>query len=177
MSVIRCLHESEKDVWLDFVSSVFQRTPRDYFQRHIENDPDNDIYSRIFVVVEYENKKIEEISDIMGTLRVFKRALLYKSESITFGGIGEVSVSSFHRRKGIATSLLQKAISVMNESSIYWSSLHTGEAAPLYKSVGYQSVTKFSSTISNFTILNENNEYTCCITSFSSDEINVGGLF
>ena len=175
MHVIRCLNEGEKDVWLDFVSSVFQRTPRDYFQRHLENDPDSDIYSRIFVAVEDENKTIENISDIMGTLRVFKRSLLYKSESITFGGIGEVSVSSIHRRKGIATSLLQKAISVMNESSFYWSSLHTGEAAPLYKSVGYQRVPKFSSTISNFIISSDNNEYSCCTTSFSSDEINVGG--
>ena len=81
MHVIRCLNEGEKDVWLDFVSSVFQRTPRDYFQRHLENDPDSDIYSRIFVAVEDENKTIEDISAIMGTLRVFKRSLLYKSES------------------------------------------------------------------------------------------------
>jgi len=157
--VVRSLNVSEEDVWLDFVSSVFIDTPRDYFYRHIHNDPDQQVHQHIFVALEDGNTLITQTSQILGTLRVFQRSFLHYNDIQPMGGIGEVSVSPSHRRKGIATKLLHKAIQHMKEGNpkpisapeskmpFIWSSLHTGEAAPLYRTVGYQSMPLSFSTI------------------------------
>lgn len=177
---IRALKKEEEAIWLDFVSSVFEKTGRDYFERHINNDPDKEYFNHVFVCVAPQTDNITEISQIFGTLRVFQRAMYMGNKKIAVGGIGEVSVSKLHRRKGIATLLLQRAIEHMKQGnpecigdndSIY-STLHTGEAAPLYKSVGYSSVPlsysiieKFDKKICDEFIIEE--------ASFSVDEISV----
>jgi ribosomal protein S18 acetylase RimI-like enzyme len=148
---IRQLSASELGVWLDFVSSVFVNTPRDYFKRHIENDPDTAPHTHILVAVEDPSVgKVAplELQQIMGTLRIFQRVLIHSGQRISVGGIGEVSVSPRHQRKGIATLLLKEARAHMAEGNpspipgtdLVLSTLHTGEAAPLYRSVGYESI-------------------------------------
>ena len=147
---IRSLEEGEKEQWLDFVAKVFTNTPRAYFQRHMENDSDPRMFSHIFVALAEEEADGTSLS-IAGTLRLFPRAMYHQGRMIDMVGVGEVSVDPLHRRQGIASQLLTHALSYMRshasefhlsgcESDMLLSSLHTGEAAPLYRSVGFQSV-------------------------------------
>lgn len=56
------------------------------------------------------------------------------------GGIGEVSTKKEMRGKGLAKILLKAAIQWMKSNDIALSTLHTGSAAPLYASLGWQSI-------------------------------------
>ena len=90
----------------------------------------------------------------MGTLRVFKRKIIWGNNVYYSSGIGEVSVISSERGKKIATKLLNISSflienstfplfeneDVVNDQSLILSTLHTGEQAPLYKSIGYKMI-------------------------------------
>lgn len=59
---------------------------------------------------------------------------------ISLGGIGEVSTKPKYTGKKLASTLLLEATKYMESNSFLISSLHTGEAAPLYVSVGWKSI-------------------------------------
>ena len=54
------------------------------------------------------------------------------------GGIGEVSTNPSFRKRGIATTLLGKAVEYMRKNGILYSSLHSSSASPMYASLGWK---------------------------------------
>ncbi|KAK4533665.1 hypothetical protein CCYA_CCYA18G4547 [Cyanidiococcus yangmingshanensis] len=138
---VRSLDRSEVDSWLDFVHGVFAEAkgaiapPRSYFERHIENDPGaiDSISENVIVAVDEQNRFI-------GTLRLFRRRL-YLNDSVTSaGGIGEVCVRSDHRRRGVATLLLEHAVERLSNAGVELSFLHTSTSESIYRSMGWVSV-------------------------------------
>lgn len=118
--------------WLCFVSGCFPHTPLSYFKRHLVMDPDAASLSRIFVARE------KETTAIVGSVRVFLRAVHCGELVAKAGGIGEVCVAESQRRRGVATQVLEHAIAYMKANAFSISFLHAGGAAKLYKSLGFQ---------------------------------------
>jgi predicted acetyltransferase len=75
----------------------------------------------------------------MGRYKMTSNLILISSP-ILVGGIGEVSTKPKYTGKKLASTLLLKATDYMETNKFDISSLHTGEAAPLYASVGWKSV-------------------------------------
>jgi predicted acetyltransferase len=74
-----------------------------------------------------------EKNQIASTVRVFLRQMKIGEYLFKMGGIGEVSTKEAYRHQGLATKLLHCALEYMNQLEIEISSLHTSEAAPLYR--------------------------------------------
>jgi ribosomal protein S18 acetylase RimI-like enzyme len=133
--VARSLESQELDDWFNFVTFVFQ-IPKQYFMNHYYNDPTSTVRS-IFVAVD------NQTNAIIGSVRVFERYLYLKNQIVKVEAIGEVATHPDHRKKGIASTLLRKAVQYMSEYDYVLSALHTtcvGTAGVLYKNLGWNGV-------------------------------------
>lgn len=110
----RTLYSHEFEAWLDHVTTVFF-ADRQYFSNHWYNDPWKDLEG---IRVAVDDGKI------VSTVRVIIRKMFFHGETITVGGIGEVSTRSEYRRKGIATQLILDSIQFMEDRNIAISMLH-----------------------------------------------------
>jgi GNAT superfamily N-acetyltransferase len=136
--IFRTLDESELEHWFDHCATVFaKKTVREYFVRHWNCDPERDIKG-IFVAVDTSQN-----NQIAATVRIFFRKMKIGGYEFKMGGIGEVSTKEAYRHQGLATKLLNLALEYMNERDIEISSLHTSEAAPLYRKCGFESIPRY----------------------------------
>jgi GNAT superfamily N-acetyltransferase len=96
---VSVLTDDELETWFDFLATVFAEkgTPREYFVRHVTNDPWFDVSA--ILVAKHEGK-------ICSTARVFQRKLFLDGCIVPFGGIGEVSTDPDLRQKGLASKVL-----------------------------------------------------------------------
>lgn len=80
---IEHLTEERKEEWLQHVDEVFENTPREYFERHLNNDH-NAKLEHIFIAI--DNKS----GNIASTVRVVLRKINFfhqnKHHSLSFGG-------------------------------------------------------------------------------------------
>lgn len=77
-------------------------------------------------------------NEIVGRVIVLKRNIKFHGRKIILGGIGGVRTHISWRRKGIATLLLEKAISILKEEQCDIAFLYTRkELFPLYEKVGF----------------------------------------
>ncbi len=125
--IFRSLRAEELNSWYDHCQSVFAHTPTGYFQRHFENDPWADL-SLIYIA--------EDQSQIIATVRLFRRKIHIGGREISAGGIGEVSTKKEYRNEGIATHLLQIALATMKKEQMQVSFLFGDQH--IYSSAGYQ---------------------------------------
>ncbi|KAL6058081.1 putative acetyltransferase [Balamuthia mandrillaris] len=133
----RSLGEEELEVWFDHLAFVFTQTPRNYFVSHWYNDPWRTV-DGIFVAVD-KNARDNKVV-IASTVRVYCRKVYVRGTTFSMGGIGEVSTKPQYRSMGLASALLQKASTWMQHTGMVLGSLHTSNAIPFYKSLGWQSV-------------------------------------
>eukprot|EP01102_Stenamoeba_stenopodia_P018301 TRINITY_DN6688_c0_g1_i2.p1 TRINITY_DN6688_c0_g1~~TRINITY_DN6688_c0_g1_i2.p1 ORF type:complete len:375 (-),score=72.34 TRINITY_DN6688_c0_g1_i2:133-1257(-) len=133
-------HE-EVEKWLDFVFEVFPSTGREYFARHLREDPRTD-YDFIFVLYQQDT--------IVSTVRVFLRKVYLDRQVYNVGGIGEVSTKASFRGAGLASRLLKRTFEEMPKKEMFLSTLHAGgKAMPMYERLGYKS---YPRTISHFSV-------------------------
>ncbi|KAJ3289299.1 hypothetical protein HK104_007551 [Borealophlyctis nickersoniae] len=65
---------------------------------------------------------------------------LTPNSTVSCGAVGDVGTHPSHGRRGLAKSLMALAEEYMRTHDIPVSMLHTGSAAPLYKSLGYETL-------------------------------------
>ena len=132
---VSALADDELESWFDFLAAVFAEkgTPREYFVRHVTNDPWFDV-SAIFVA-KHEGK-------ICSTTRVFQRKLFMDGCIVPFGGIGEVSTAPDLRQKGLASKVLDVVTEYMIEKGYPLTLLHSSRPPiqAIYRRRGWVSV-------------------------------------
>ena len=127
----RALYPDELEMWLDHVTHVFSGG-RQYFSNHWHNDPWRDPEGIRIAV---------DDGTIVSTVRVFIRKMFLHGESVTVGGIGEVSTRPEYRRRGLATQLLKDSIQFMESRNIVMSSLHGSQQ--IYSVEGWEKVPRY----------------------------------
>ncbi|MDE0085933.1 MAG: GNAT family N-acetyltransferase [Candidatus Poribacteria bacterium] len=127
----RALYPDELEAWLDHVTHVFSAS-RQYFSNHWHNDPWKDVEG---IRVAVDDGKI------VSTVRVFIRKMYFHGESISVGGIGEVSTRPEYRTRGLATQLLKDSIQFMENRQIAISMLHGSQR--IYSVEGWESVPRY----------------------------------
>jgi predicted GNAT family N-acyltransferase len=138
---VRSLGKDELESWLDFVHKVFAEAKgpkapaRSYFRRHIDNDPEaaQNLSDDILVAV-------DERGELIGTLRLFRRRVYVHRSIVSSSGVGEVCVRSDHRRRGVASQMLQEALRRMQAAKVELSFLHTSSSESIYRSLGWVSI-------------------------------------
>lgn len=128
------LTESDWPRWLDMLTVVFPHTSRHYFETHWLADPRRDP-DAVFLA--------KQGSDVIASVRLHWREITTPdhagTESTPIGGVGEVATLPEHRGRGLATALLQRAMSELTKRGIATALLHTSSAAPLYQKLGFVS--------------------------------------
>ena len=158
---MHCLSESDVIQWASFCASCFSYKsnppPASYFARHFHNDPLRDA-SLIHVIKHKDHHS--NIVEIVASTRVFFRFISCGNGShVLAGGIGEVCTAEFHRKKGLAKALLQKAVHSMynytpkaeisSKSRMQCSLLH---ASPSLTNV-YEKSANYESVVSHWSVL------------------------
>jgi len=133
---IEKLTDNRKEEWLQHVTQVFSNTPRAYFERHLDNDPNAKLEDALIAIDKKTGKIISTVRIVVRKMNLFNQN---KRHVVSFGGIAEVSTKPEYRGKKLASKLLEKAKEVMKEKGLLVSGLHTGEAVPLYHNVGWRS--------------------------------------
>lgn len=92
--------------------------------------------------------------ELISYLRVFTRHVIWKNRTILLGGIGSVATDQNHRGKGIATTLLKKAMEILGKEKVDFVLLQTyiPKGGKLYSRVGFYPANK------GYTFLDANNE-------------------
>jgi len=111
----RSLYQEELDSWFDHCMYSFGNEKnsegyREHFKRHWYNDPNRDI-NGILVAVEG--------GAILSSLRIFYRDMYIEGKKIRAAGIGEVGTRLESRGKGLSASLLEIAVTQMEQSCIH----------------------------------------------------------
>lgn len=102
MVTIRTIARHERDAVLDLLAAWFD--DRAFFQRYFENDP---AFRDDLCLV------AEEGGRLVSTLQIFPKTIRINGASLRLGGIGNVFTAASHRRRGIASLLLHRAIAIM----------------------------------------------------------------
>lgn len=100
-----------------FYAKAFIKTPLVFFKKRINNDPyliPNDI--RIW----------EEDDKILSSVTVFRRAMYWQGNKISFGGIGNVSTLPEKRSLGLSSKVMKDTVKYIEEIPMDVSILFTG---------------------------------------------------
>ncbi len=123
----RALRREELPAWYKHCHSVFTLDDATYFERHFELDPDADC-GLIFVAMDG--------SEIVSTVRVFRRTIWLNGRAVAMGGIGEVSTKPEYRRQGHCEALLRMAVEAMEARGMPVSILFGDQ--PVYERLGWR---------------------------------------
>jgi len=138
MYKIENLDQRDYEKWLDHCDEVFPN-PREYFKRHFKNDPDRFLSS---VLV------IKDGDEIASAIRVFHRRSFLGGKVFSMGGIGEVATKEKYRGKGMASELLDAAVSCMERYGMEISQLGAGSRViNYYSKFGWRSAPYYERTI------------------------------
>ncbi len=89
-----CTSEKELLEVVDLLDRAFPNTPREYFERHILNDP----------TLKPEHTRVVEFKgSIISSVQVFPRVMNLGAADAQFGGIGNVATDPAQRRGGLAS--------------------------------------------------------------------------
>ena len=96
--------------------AAFEKTPYEYFERHILKD----------VTLSPEDTRILIVdNEIVSSVQVFPRTMYLKGGKIDFGGIGNVATYPAKRKFGYAELVMNDAINYMKEQEFKFSLLTT----------------------------------------------------
>jgi predicted N-acetyltransferase YhbS len=127
---IRTLRRDERERLLELLDGW--RLPdgwrgRDFFRRHVEEDP----------TFEDENVVVaEEAGELLSCVQVFPRPVNLRGRAVPMGGIGSVFTRSERRRGGLARRLLELTLERMRERGLLVSLLFGDERA--YHELGWR---------------------------------------
>ena len=128
---LRVLRVDEIEALLDLLDGwpfPDGQSGRDFFRRYIELDP------------AFEPRNVwvaERAGELVSCVQIFPRRVRIGGEALPMGGIGSVFTRPEHRRRGVAGSLLERAIDVMHERGMVLSYLYA-ERLQWYGRYGYR---------------------------------------
>jgi GNAT superfamily N-acetyltransferase len=129
---LRTLHRSEREPLLDLLDGWEMPDGwrgRDFFRRHLEDDP-SFADENVWVAV--------DAGQLISCVQIFPRPLRVRGEAVPTGGIGSVFTLPDGRRRGISGALLNRAALAMSESGYELSLLFTDRIA-WYTRLGWRS--------------------------------------
>lgn len=127
-----CLSREELRTVVNLLDRAFEKTAREYFERHLLHDatlsPDD---TRVLV----------QDGRIVSSVQIFPRAMWVANRKIPFGGIGNVGTEPAVRRSGFASLLMRDALEQMRQRG-YPLSVLTTDINSYYEKFGYRTVVR-----------------------------------
>lgn len=137
--VCGCSGPADLHAVVDMLDRTFERTPREYFERHLLRDP---------TLRPDDTRVLIHGRDIVSSVQIFPRIMTIAGEHMAFGGIGNVGTDPCERRKGLAAIVMEDAIRVMRERDYQFSVLNT-TIHPYYERFGYRTVVREVAVVSH----------------------------
>ena len=140
-----CTTEAELVQVVDLLDRAFANTPREYFERHVLNDP----------TLKPEHTRIIEYNgSIISSLQIFPRVINLGFTEALFGGIGNVATDPSQRHAGLASHLMQDAIKWMTSQGYVFSMLLTSINS-YYERFGFKTVVRPAHTLEKIQVLRD----------------------
>eukprot|EP00003_Mantamonas_plastica_P012239 TRINITY_DN22192_c0_g1_i1.p1 TRINITY_DN22192_c0_g1~~TRINITY_DN22192_c0_g1_i1.p1 ORF type:complete len:453 (-),score=125.49 TRINITY_DN22192_c0_g1_i1:113-1471(-) len=155
--------DKEQEMCIEHWNEVFEKTPKEYFQRHVEKNPMNWICP-VFCAFDQDT--------LVSTVKVFNRAIFVQGDIVSMGGVAEVATKESYRGQGIATTLMEQTIAYMEGRGIFISMLGAAPGAmALYKKLGYTNIPQViaNSSWSDWNSFFANERFTNAVTIQSVD--------
>lgn len=125
-----CVSKSELTAVVDLLDRAFEKTSREYFERHVFDDPTlKPEHTRIFL----KNGRI------LSSVQIFPRMMRVGDAIVPFGGIGNVATDPAERAHGLAASVMSDAVEWMKKARFEFSMLST-DIPKYYERFGYRVV-------------------------------------
>jgi predicted acetyltransferase len=127
-----CVSGEELRAVVDLLDRAFEKTPREYFERHVLHDATLSLEDTRVLVREGE---------IVSSVQIFPRTMWVENRKVRFGGIGNVGTDPEARKSGFASLLMGDALQRMRERG-YPLSVLTTTINPYYEQFGYRTVVR-----------------------------------
>lgn len=107
------LHISTKDAITPEEQQALQQLSHEIFGHIAEEEIHNHFYAKEFSII---LAKIN--NDIVGYVALYKRPITYANKQFLLGGIGGLMVQKTLRNQGVGTTLVQKALSILQDEGV-----------------------------------------------------------
>ncbi len=125
-----CRNRAELRAVVDLCDRAFDGTPREYFERHILNDPTLRPEDTLVLVKD---------GRFVSSVQIFPRRFWVEGRVMKFAGIGNVSTDPAERKHGHAGRLMEEAVKLM-QGQEYSFSMLTTTINSYYEKFGYVTV-------------------------------------
>jgi len=123
----RTLRDGEREEFLDLMDAAFVDEERAHFARYLDHDP----------LLGHEDTLVAtDDGRIVAAVQIFTRTIRLRGEPVLLGGIGSVGTHPEFERRGLATSLLRRAIDEMRQRGMLLSLLFSGRTS-FYQRLGW----------------------------------------
>jgi predicted acetyltransferase len=127
-----CLSGEELRAVVDLLDRAFEKTPREYFERHVLRDATLSLE---------DTRVLLRDGEIVSSVQIYPRTMWVENRKIRFGGIGNVGTEPEARKQGLASLLMRDALERMRERG-YPLSVLTTDINPYYEKFGYRTVVR-----------------------------------
>jgi predicted acetyltransferase len=127
-----CASREELAAVVDLLDRAFEKTPREYFERHVLRDATLSLE---------DTRVLLRDGKIVSSVQIFPRNMWVSGRKIRFGGIGNVGTDPAFRKQGLASLLMRDALARMQERG-YPLSVLTTDINPYYGKFGYTTVAR-----------------------------------
>jgi predicted acetyltransferase len=127
-----CRSREELRAVVDLLDRAFDKTPRDYFERHVLRDA---------TLALEDTRVLVRGEEIVSSVQILPRAMWVQNRKVPFGGIGNVGTDPRARRAGFAAQLMDDALARMRERG-YPISVLTTDINRYYEKFGYRTVVR-----------------------------------
>jgi len=126
-----CANREELLQVVDLLDRAFDKTPREYFERHVLQDP---------TLSPEDTRILLHDGRIVSSVQIFPRVMQIAGASVPFGGIGNVATDPSERNSGFASMVMHEAIARMQHR--FPTSMLTTTINPYYERFGYRTVVR-----------------------------------
>ena len=127
-----CASGEELLAVVDLLDRAFEKTPREYFERHVLRDA---------TLSPEDTRVLLRDGKIVSSVQIFPRTMWVANRKVRFGGIGNVGTDPEVRKSGFASLLMRDALERMRERG-YPLSVLTTDINPYYAKFGYRTVVR-----------------------------------
>jgi len=110
-------------------------------QKECFSDVDRQSIEEDFIAESFARMFASTGQEIVGTLRLFKREIIFSGKKILLGGLGGTCVTKSSRRKGVANKMLKKGLEILKQEECDLACLNVDlkkQAYKLYENVGFK---------------------------------------